>query len=273
MFQNDLNTYFQTKLNLNTQSMQFKGDYLFSVDDGKFVIESLDGYKVVETNYTPFQVEDWRNTSQPYKRIDLQDIVAPITFAIRQTELDKGLQSIDEFITLLNGSNDTIGDYSVGFRIAKPSAPSSPVVHSGEHWVMVQVIAMLSAGKNLKYGNSLTFKMAKFGETLEEVVTSSIDVNLVPTTNPSTEAAITTISIGKVAQTIKIDVFFEDNVYVCDEFLAQLWQEQTANTKYSISLDYGFGTPKTGTYKITEMQHHIESGIPLGFTMLLYKSK
>ena len=273
MFQSSLNTYLLEKLNLNTQGITFSGDYLFGVNDGKFIIEEqIPGtYRLEETQVVPMQIEDWRNTTQPYSRIDLQDVVAPITFSIRQTQLEDTLSAIEEFRVLLNGASATIDGLNVGFRIGQPSAPSSPLVTTGEHWIFIQVIVMLSAGDGLLYGNGIQFKIAKTGETLQEVITSKIDI--ITTAAQDTKVSDYEVSIrnGKQTQQIVVDVFYEDNVTICNEFLNWLWQSGL-NQIYDVSIVYTDSITKSDSYIINSMNQHIEYGIPTGFNITFFKA-
>jgi len=84
LFQNDLWTYLLATWNLNTQDLVGKGEYRFSLDNGKFVIQSqvAGTYRLEDTEYIPMQVTDWGNsTQQPYTSIDLQDLAIPLDIA------------------------------------------------------------------------------------------------------------------------------------------------------------------------------------------------
>ena len=271
MFQDSLNTYLITKLNLNTQGITFKGDYMFALDNGKFVIETQTNFTIAESNYSPCQIQDWQNTSQPFNRIDLQDFVLPFSVAFRESELTKGLESLDEFRTLLNGNGDTIDGLNVGFRIGQPSPPTSPLKHAGEFWILVDIIVMLSAGKNLTYGNGISFKMAKTTETLVDLIYSKIDIATTLEGVVTTPTYVSTRINGKSVLIISIDVFFEDNVTMtATTLLDELWQVNSANQQYDISI--GYATPRTATCVVTSIAQHIENGVPIGYNITLMKA-
>lgn len=271
MFQDSLNTYIVTKLNLNTQGITFKGDYMFQVDSGKFTIETQTNYTIAESNYSPCQIQDWQNTSQPFKRIDLQDFVLPLSVAFRESELTEGLTALDEFRTLLNGAEDTVDDLNVGFRIGQPSPPTSPLKHAGEFWILVDIIVMLSGGKNLKYGNGISFSIAKTTETLQELIYSKIDIVTNTEGVTTTPTYISTRINGKSIKQITVDVFFEDNVTITSTtLLDELWQVNSANQLYDISI--GYDTPRTDTCVITSIAQHIENGVPIGYNITLMKA-
>jgi len=271
LFQDSLNTYLIEKLNLNTQGITFKGDYMFALDNGKFVIQTQDGFNIVESNYSPCQIQDWQNTSQPFNRIDLQDFVLPMSFAFRESELTEGLESLDEFRTLLNGNGDTIDGLNVGFRIGQPSPPSSPLKHAGEFWILVDIIVMLSAGKNLTYGNGISFKMSKTGETLIDLIYSKIDIVTNTEGVATTPTYISTRINGKSVLQISVDIFFESNVAMTSTtLLDEMWQVNSANQQYDISI--GYATPRTATCLVTSIAQHIENGVPIGYNITLMKA-
>ena len=272
MFQDSLNTYLISKLNENTQELTFKGDYMFMVDSGKFVIKTQTGFSITETNYIPVQIQDWRNTPQPFQRVDLQDIVAPISLAIRQTQLADGLLAIEEFRSLVNGSSATIDGLNVGFKVGQPSPPSSPQIHAGEHWVLIDIIVALSAGANLTFGNSVDFSIAKTTETLQKIIYSKIDIATVAATDTSVDDYIVSVGIGKSTQTITIDILYENNITISTEFLNNLWQSTSPNQKYDVSVKYSDSITKTGTYVITNNMQHIENGVVVGFALTLNKA-
>jgi len=60
LFQNELHDYFITKLNLNTKDLVFNGDYMFKMDNGKFVIETQTNFNITETEYIPMMIQ-YRN--------------------------------------------------------------------------------------------------------------------------------------------------------------------------------------------------------------------
>jgi len=272
LFQNELHDYFITKLNLNTKSLVFNGDYMFKRDNGKFVIETQTDFTITETEYIPMMIQDWRNTNQPYKRIDLQDVVVPISIAVRQTQLQDSFTAIEEFRTLLNGGSDTIDGLNVGFRVSQPSAPSSPIVHAGQRWILIDIIVMLSAGANLLYGNTIEFKMAKNGDTLQELIISTLDITTTATTSSTTPSFETETTLSKSLETIKAVVFYEDNVDLMDDLQDWIWQV-TLNQKFDISVKYSLTDTRTATMYIISSAQHIEDGVPMGFDMTLVKAK
>ena len=271
MFQNSLHTYLLAQLNNNTLGVTYNGEYLFEINDGKFTITNqITGtYRTEEIPYVAMQIEDWRNTTQPYQRIDLQDVVAPISLAIRQTQLQNTLSAIEEFRLALNGSEATVGGLNVGFRIGQPSAPSAPLQHT-ENWVIVQIIVMLSAGSNLLYGNGIQLKIAPTTETLQEVIYSKLDIITTATQDTNVSDAIVRVGNGTSTQNLIVDVFYEDNVTVCNEFLDWLWQVGL-NELYDISIIYSATITKSDTWIITNMTQHIEYGIPIGFNITFFK--
>ena len=271
MFQNELHDYLITKLNLNTKDLTFSGDYMFGINDGKFIIETQTDFIITETEFIPTMVQDWRNTVQPYKRIDLQDLVIPLSLAIRQTQLDDAWTAIEEFRVFLNGASDTIDGLNVGFRVGQPSSQQTAKLTTGERWVMVDIIIMLSAGTNLLYGNAIEFKMAKTTETLVELVYSSLDITTTAENNTTTADFVSTTKNSKSIETIHAVIFFEDNVTLMDEFVDWLWQV-TINDQFDISLKYTATDTRTATVRIISMVQHIEAGVPVGFDMTLVKA-
>jgi len=268
LLQDSLNTYIVDKLNENTQKLVFKGDYLFMVDNGKFIIKEQEGFSITKTKYIPIQIEDWNNTTQPFERIDLQDIVAPISFAIRQSQLADGLEAIEEFRLAVNGTTDTIDGLNVGFRVGQPSPPSSPLAHGGEFWIIVQVTVALSAGK-LTFGNAIEFKMAKTGQTLKKIIYSSIDVQNIAQTDTNVDDYKVGIVVGKITQTITIKMFYEALEVMSIELLNALWQGTSPNQVYDISLKYSDTVTKLSECRITSVIQHIENGVPIGFDLTL----
>lgn len=272
MFQDSINTYLLAQLNATSQGLTFKGGYIFDVDrDGNFTIKSQVNYRIEETDYTPVQIAEWQPNVQPYKRIDKQSSVFPLSLAFRLKDLNKGLLALDEFRSNLNGAGVTVEDWGVAFKVDQPTVPSSPLKHAGQTWIYIDIMISLDASKNLLYGNAIEFKIAKDGEALVEVITSKIDIGTVADTNTSTDDYIVNIKNGKQTQTITADIFYEDNVAIMNTLLDWLWQTEL-NQKFSISLKYTDTITKTGKYRITTINQHIEAGTAIGFSVVFHKS-
>ena len=121
---------------------------------------------------------EWNSTQQPYKKIDLLDLAVPLRVACREEQLEDCLAALEEFRVALNGTSQTIDTYEVGFRVGRPATPISPQQATGHSWILIDISIMTSASKNTLYGNNVlaSFKMAKTGETLIEVVASDINI-------------------------------------------------------------------------------------------------
>ena len=276
MFQNELQKYLIEKMNLNTAGLTFNGDYLFNFDNGTFKIETqIEGtYRIEETQYIPTQITDWRTTVQPYASIDLQDVVVPFTFAFRESQLDGIMIAIDEFRSLLNGTEDTIDGLNVGFRIGQPTQPSGVIDHGGNSWIIISISVMLSAGIGLSYGNNAltNFKMALTGETLVSLIATSIAIDVSNETNVNSPDGITTVKNNKSTQVLTIDIIYQNNT-LCNKLLDYAWQDITYKQEFDISVPYSDTITKTGTYVITSCQTAINYGTPTGFKLTLYRAE
>ena len=274
MFQNDLFTYLKTTFNNNTHDVVASGDYFFSVDNGKFVIETQPSgtYRIEETEYVPFQVTDWGNsTQQPYTTIDLQDLAIPLDIACRNTQQDDCESAIEEFRVALNGAEVTIGDYTVGFRVSQPSDPSSAMMHAGYHWITYRIIVMLSAGKGLTYGNGIlsTLQMKLNGGTLRDVIVSDLTISTTAVQNTSNRNGITKASNNQWTQQIDFTVFYDADIDVLASFLNWLWQDATLGQQYDIAVKYSDTITKTNTYVISNIQQALRYGTPIGFVVTM----
>jgi len=272
LFNEDFNTYVETKLNLNTQGVTFKVGFFFKMEKDKFVIETQNNYTITETDYIPCMIQDWRNTSQPYDTVDMQDFVLPLSVAIPQSKLDKGLAALDEFRTLLNGADDEIGSYKLGLRIGQPSPPSNPIAHAGEYRVLVDLIIMLGAAKDVIYGNVIEYKMAKHGETLQTMSLMQGDINTTTTPTTKTSTYVTKIKNGKSLQTISISIIHQPSKTMSTTLLDEMWQDTSPNQIYDISMKYSETVTKTAEVQITSIGQHIEKGVVLGYTLTMQKA-
>jgi len=272
LFNEDFNTYVETKLNLNSQDLTFQVGFFFKMEKGKFVIESQTNYTITETDYIPCMIQDWRNTSQPYDLVDMQDFVLPLSVAIPQSKLDEGLAALDEFRTLLNGADDTIGDYKVGLRIGQPSPPSNPIAHAGEYYILVDLIIMLGAAKDVIYGNVIEFKMAEHGETLQAISLMQADIATTTTVTTSTSTYITTVKNGKSLQTISVNVIHQPSKSISNILLNEMWQSTSPNQTYDISFKYSSTVTKTAEVVITNIAQHIEKGVVIGYGLTFQKA-
>lgn len=271
MFNEDFNTYVETKLNLNTKGLTFKVGFFFKMEKDKFVIEQQVNYTIDETDYIPCMIQDWRNTSQPYDEIDMQDFVLPLSVAIPQSKLDDGLAALDEFRTLLNGADDTIGSYKLGLRIGQPSPPSNPIAHGGEYRILVDLIIMLGAAKDVIYGNAIEYKMAKHGETLQTMVLMQGDIATTATTTTKTVTYITKSKNGKSLQTMAVNIVHQPSKTMSDTLLDELWQETSSSQTYDISFKYTVTKTKTAEIQIASISQHIEKGVVLGYSLTMLK--
>ena len=277
MFQNDLWTYLLAKWNENTQDLVGKGNYRFSIDNGKFVIKSqvTDTYRIEETEYIPMQVTDWGNsTQQPYTTIDLQDLAIPLDIACRNTQQTKCETAIEEFREALQGIQATVGGYNVGFRISQPSDPTSSVKHGGYHWITYRVIVMLSAGIGLTYGNGIlsTLQMKINGGTLRDVVVSDLTLSTAAIQNSSNRNGITKVSNNQWTQQIDFTVFYDADIDILASFLNWLWQDATLGQQYDIAVKYSATITKTNTYQISNIQQALSYGTPVGFVVTMVTS-
>jgi hypothetical protein len=277
LFQNDLFTYLLTTFNSNTQDIVASGDYFFSIDNGKFIIETqvTGTYRIEETEYVPFQVTDWGNsTQQPYVTVDLQDLALPLQIACRNTQQDECETAIEEFRTALNGTSVTIGDYTVGFRVSQPSDPTSAIKHAGYHWITYQVIIMLSAAKGLTYGNGIlnTLQMKINGGTLRDVIVTDLVISTTAQQNPSTSTGFTKISNNDGTIQLDFTIFYDADIDVLASFLNWLWQDNDINQKYDIAVKYSGTITKTETFRITSLQQAIKYGTPIGFVVTMVTS-
>lgn len=274
MFQSELQEYLITKLNLNSQGLVYKGDYMFSIDlKGNFTYQTqISGtYRLEDTEYLPVQIVDWRNTPQPFKDIDLQDVVAALRIAVRKTQLDDCFSAIETFRALVNGTTDTIDGYDTGFRVSQPSFIG--IENAGDKWVILEVIIMASAGKQLLYGNyPLTnFKMALTTETLVDLVASDITLTTSTITNVKNSAGEVSTSNNKRTQQMNVTIFYEDNVDLCNEYLDWLWADLDMNQQFDVSIKYTDTITKTETVKVQSMQQAIKYGVPIGFVITFYR--
>ena len=277
MFQSSLQEYLITIFNTNSQGLKAKGEYLYDVDlSGNFVInEQISGtYRTEEIEFLPAQVIEWRNTPQPYKRIDLQDLALPFRISCREEQLDDCLLAIENFRTTLNGSNTTIDGLNVGFRIAQPNVIVPIGADNGNDWIPIDITVMLSAGANLLYGNApiSNFKMARNGQSLVELVASQIDITTSTESNPKNVQGDTKISSNSRTLQLTVTVFYEDNVSLCNDFIDWLWTDLGTNQQYDISIKYTDTITKTETVVITNIQQSLQYGVPVGFVMTLYKA-
>jgi len=272
LFNEDFNTYIETKLNLNSQNLTFKVGFFFKMEKDKFVIKTQDNYTIDEADYIPCMIQDWRNTSQPYGEVDMQDFVLPLSVAIPQTKLDDGLAALDEFRTLLNGADDTIGDYKVGLRIGQPSPPSNQIVQAGEYRILVDLIIMLGAAKDVIYGNAIEFKMAKDAETLQTMVFKSLDIATTTTVTTSIDTYITKVKNGKSLQTISVVLIHQPSKTMAATLLDEMWQATSPNQIYDISIKYSSTITKTTEVYITSISQHIEQGVEIGYALTMQKA-
>ena len=274
MFEKSLNTYLITKLNENTQEVTFKGDYLFNLNDGKFIISTKvdNSYTLKETSFVPTMIQDWSNTVQPLAEIDLQDFVVPLSFAVPLTNKDKVLTAIDEFRVALNGSSDFINEYDVGIRVSQPNPPTDPIVSGGEHWILLDIIVMLSAGKELTYGNGIEFSMAKTGDTLERMIFSGLDIETSPQQTTKNTGNVTTVKNSTAIQTISVTLYSQTNKTASTSLLDYLWQVDGVNQKYDISIKYSDTDTRTATMLISSIGQHIEVGVPLAYVITFNKA-
>lgn len=277
MFQSSLQEYLITTFNTNTQGLVAKGDYLYDIDlNGNFVLNTqIDGtYRTEETEYLPAQVIEWRNTPQPYKRIDLQDLAVPFRISCREEQLDDCLLAIENFRTTLNGGSATIDGLNVGFRIAQPNVVVPIEANNGHDWIPIDITVMLSAGANLLYGNTplANFKIAKTGGSLVEVVAS--DIAITATTETSSNNITGDAEVSNNSRTLQftITLFYEDNLTICDDLLDWLWTDEPFTQKYDISIKYTDTITKTETVIITDIQQALLYGVPIGFVMTMYKA-
>lgn len=264
MIQKDINTFLVTKLNLNTQSILFKSGYIFWLDSGKLVQNSTVGYKIVETDFVPMMIGDWNNTSYPYENIDMQDIVVPMSFAIPMSKKTEALTAIEEFKALLQGTQQTVGSYTVSFRIGEPTPPSNPIAHKGEHWIIIDVMVMMGASIGLEYGNATAFKIAKTGETLVEQVYQNIVISTKNTVSPSTTGKVTDNLMEKSLQSVQVTIFKQGTIGTTLE--SEMWQSEF--NEYDISV----GT-KTATMIIDTIGETILPGAVRAFTIIFVKAK
>jgi hypothetical protein len=272
LFNEDFNTYVETKLNLNTKGLTFKVGFFFKMEKDKFVIKTQNNYTIDETNYIPCMIQDWRNTSQPYDEVDMQDFVLPLSVAIPQTKLDDGLAALDEFRTLLNGADDTIGSYKLGLRIGQPSPPSNPIAHGGEYLILVDLIIMLGAAKDVIYGNAVEFKMAKHGETLQTMVLMLGDIATTTTVTTSQNTYITTAKNGKSLMTSTVNIVHQPSKTMSSTLLDEMWQATSPNQTYDISFKYSATITKTAEVIITNIGQHIEKGVVIGYSITYLKA-
>ncbi len=275
MFQSELQEYLITKFNLNTKSLVGKGDYIFAIDvKGNFTYQTqvTGTYRLEDTEYLPIQIVDWRNTPQPFKDIDLQDVVAAMRIGVRKTQLDDCFTAIEEFRELINGSADTIDGYSTGFRVSQPSFVG--IENAGDKWIILEITVMASAGQNLVYGNTPLsgFKMAKTTETLVNITASDITISSSTQTNPKNVAGDVKVSSNSRTLQFTVTVFYEDNIALCNEFLDWLWTDSAFSQKYDISIPYSATITKTETVVITDIQQTLAYGTPVGFVMTMYKA-
>ena len=275
MIQEDLNTYVINKLNENTQGITFNGGFIFVIDNGAFVVKTQVGYTITETDYVPTFIPDWRATVNPFKNVDMQEYIQPISFAFKQEYLEEGLDALEEFRQALNGASDTIGDYTAVFKIGIVSAPSTPIQHSGSNWILVDIQFNASLSKGTLYGNNVTFKIAPHGDTLEEVVYTKID--LITSTDPTQstdENGLVTIKNNRATHQMTVGFMYESDVTTYGDLFDWLWQSWTTggvNDTFDIRVDYTATLYKTGEYVITNMTQHIEYGVLIGFDVTFYK--
>jgi hypothetical protein len=277
LFQNDLWTYLLSKLNENTQGLTFNGDYFFSLDNGKFTIESqVEGtYRIEETEYIPCQITDWGNvTQQPYKNIDKVDWALPLSIACRNTEQDECETAIEEFRTALQGAEATIGDYTVVFRVAPPSDPTSAIKHAGYYWITYQVVVMLGSSKGLTYGNGIlqTIKLGLNGGTLRDVVVSDLTISTTAEQSKSNRLGVTKVDNVEWTQQIDFTIFYDADIDVLASFLNWLWQSADLDQQYDISVKYSDTITKTNTYQIANVQQAIQYGVAIGFVITMVTS-
>lgn len=266
--QDTLNTFIETTLNTNTKSVTFKTGYLFWLDDGKLVTSSQTNYTITETDYIATMVGDWVNTAYPYPTIDMQDWVLPVTFLIKQTSKDNVLDALDEFRTTLQGTEQTVGSYNVGFKVSQPNPPSDPIAHAGSYWLIVQMVVSASALKGVSHGNGVTIKIKKSTDStyttlVHEVADVTIDNQLTPT--KTTQYA--EHYLENSTQVLSITFFQKDAIGTT--LLNELWQGES--NKYDIQFVYSDTVTKSGQYKVKNLSQSIQAGTPLSFTITFMK--
>jgi hypothetical protein len=268
LIQEKINEFIVTKLNLNTKGVEFKSGYIFWIDDGSFKENTQVGYKIESTDFVPVMIGDWNNTSQPYPIIDNQDWVLPISFAIPQVLKDNALESIAEFKTLLQGTEQLIDGYTLGLRIAEPTPPTNPIAHAGSHRIIVDVVLMAGGGKELKYGNSVILNMKKTTATgYTRIIFKTIDILTKTTLVPKTTGYVTTSKKEKSIKQIDILIFYKDALG--DILLDELWED--VSNSYDVQVKYSDTKIKNEQMVISSIGQHISAGVALGFNVTLLK--
>lgn len=274
LIQESINTFVITKLNLNTKSLTFKSGYIFWIEDGKMQTNTITGYKIVSTEFIPVMIQDWRNTSQPFPSVDKQGWILPISFAIPQTKLADAMVAINEFRDLLQGTQVTVDSHNIGLRVGQPTAPSNPVPHNQEHYVMVDIILMADASIGLNYGNSVGLEMGLTGGSLSDLIFQKMDIqtDLIVEASDDTTDGVTQI-YNKHKSTWQMDLVVLGTTAADTLFMDELWQDATVTQKYDMTVTYSRTVPvvKSETVIIKKIIQHIEYGVALGYQMTLFK--
>ena len=179
-----LRTFLATKLNGNSDDIQFRVGNFIQLEGGELGFEEIDEVNKFKKNYVQYvstQINDFFGSNVPVSDIDALPGSTPVLFYIPYTPIDfynKALDAIQAFSKSLVGTFYTLyedvehpeNNINAVFNTDALTASAQPEYMQGKPRIPVQIMVHFKLGKKVYFGNQVIYKLRRYDTLVSEII-------------------------------------------------------------------------------------------------------